>query len=348
MSKEIIYNGLTIQESKKFMKEINEKSFRGEQLFSFINKNRIKNIDDITVFSKKLKEKLKLYGRIRETKILKRYDSKIDDTKKYLFLLDDNNIIEGVYMKYKHGNSLCISTQVGCRMGCKFCASTKDGLVRNLEVDELLSQIYLVEKDLNLKISNIVLMGSGEPLDNYNNVIKFIHIVNDKKGNNLSMRNISLSTCGLAKEIEILANEKLPITLSISLHNPINKNRDKIMPINKKYNIDRLIESLKYYQERNKRRITIEYTLIKGVNDREKDIKKLKELLRGMNVHINVIPLNPIKEYRGKRPSNDYLENFTSTLRKEGLNATVRKEKGLDINASCGQLRKNYLQKNNK
>lgn len=326
------------------MESIGEKSFRGEQVFLYFNKNMGLKIDDLNVLSKDLRAELKKIVHINEIKIWKKFESKVDNTKKYLFLLEDGNIIESVLMKYRHGYSVCISTQIGCKMGCGFCASTKDGFIRNLSTAEMLNQIYMIQKDIGEDISNIVLMGSGEPLDNYENTLKFLNVIHDKKGQNISYRNITLSTCGIVPKIYKLAEENIPITLSISLHSPFDKEREDIMPINKKYKIDELIKACKVYEETTSRRITLEYTLIKGVNDSPAHIKELGELLRGLNSHINLIPLNPIKEYNMDRPNKKHVEDFYNSLKKQGLQVSIRREMGGDISASCGQLRRQYLE----
>lgn len=334
---------MTIVELRKHMVNLGEKDFRGEQLFTYFHKNNRLDIMDIKVLPKKLRKMLYDNERINKTNILKRLDSKVDETRKYLFLLEDNNIVEGVLMKYPHGISACISTQVGCKMGCSFCASTKGGLIRNLSPAEMLNQIYLMEKDKNVKINNIVLMGSGEPLDNYDNVIKFLNIIHDPKGHNISYRNITLSTCGVIPKIYDLAKEGLPITLSISLHSPSNEARAKMMPITRKYSVEELIDVCKYYEDTTKRRISFEYTLIEGVNDSDSDAEKLNYLLKDLKAHINLIPLNPIREYNKKRPEFKSLERFKKKLYKNNINTTIRQEKGLDIDASCGQLRRDHL-----
>ena len=303
-------NSLTLEESRDYMLSIGEKAFRGEQIFSFLNKNMGIDIDDMMVLSKKLRESLKEKTKVNYVKVLKRFDSNIDNTKKYLFFLEDNNIIEGVLMEYAHGLSVCISTQVGCRMGCSFCASTKDGLVRNLTPAEMLNQIYLIEKNIGKPISNIVLMGSGEPLDNYDNVLKFLNIIHDPKGHNISYRNITLSTCGVVPKIYDLAKEDLPITLSISLHSPFDEYRQEIMPIAKAYKVEELMEACRFYEKTTKRRLTFEYTLIDGVNDRKEDAEQLIYLLKGLKSHVNLIPLNPIKEYNKDRANKSSIENF--------------------------------------
>lgn len=334
---------LTLDETKKLIEEFGEKSYRGEQIFSFINKEKVEDIDDITVLSKKLRMDLKEKLKISEIKVYKRFDSKIDDTKKYLFLLEDGNIIEGVAMHYKHGWTACISTQIGCKMGCSFCASTKDGVIRNLTAGEMTGQIYTMEKDLDEKITNIVLMGSGEPLDNYDNVIKFFHIIHDEKGKNTSYRNLTLSTCGIVPKIYELAEENIPITLSISLHSPFEEERKKIMPITNKYGIEELMEACKYYERKTGRRLTMEYTLIENVNDDKRNADRLIELVRNTNTHINLIPLNPIEEYDKGRSTDKSVRNFEKILLNAHVPTTVRREMGSDINASCGQLRRRNI-----
>ncbi|MBC8590458.1 23S rRNA (adenine(2503)-C(2))-methyltransferase RlmN [Lachnospiraceae bacterium NSJ-29] len=338
-------NSLTLDETKEFVLSLGQKSYRGEQLFSSLNRHKILDIQKIHQLPKEFRDTLETQSRINKIKILNRFDSKVDDTKKFLYLLEDNNIIESVYMKYDHGNSICISTQVGCRMGCSFCASTKEGRIRNLTAAEMLNQIYIMENDLNLTIDNIVLMGSGEPLDNYENTLKFLNIIHDPKGHNTSYRNITLSTCGIIPRIYDLGREGVPITLSISLHSPFDQYRSQIMPISKKYKINELMEACKFYTRTNNRRLTFEYTLIEGINDREEDINELVKILKGINAHINLIPLNPIKEYNMNRPSKNNVEIFYKKLKKIGIPVTIRKEKGADISASCGQLRRDYLDK---
>lgn len=324
------------------MESIGEKKYRAEQLFTYIHKNQGMKIEDVTVLSIELRDKLKDTSKINNVVIFKRFDSKVDNTKKYLFKLEDDNIIESVAMEYKHGITACISTQVGCKMGCNFCASTKDGLVRDLSAGEMASQIYMMEKDLGKDISNIVLMGSGEPLDNYSMTLKFLNIIHDEKGHNISYRNITLSTCGIVSKIYELADEQLPITLSISLHSPFDQDRKKIMPIANKYSIDEIMGACKYYDNKTRRRITIEYTLIEGVNDREKDFKKLIQIIRGINFHVNLIPLNPISEFKEDKSSNSSIETFKRWLENSHVPVTVRREMGGDIDASCGQLRRRY------
>lgn len=344
MSK-IDLKSFTFEGIKEFFVSIGEKPFRGDQVFRFIHKNMVEDIENITVISKGLRDKLKEKCYINNISILERFDSKVDDTKKYLFLLDDGNIIESVMMKYKHGISLCLSTQVGCKMGCEFCASTKDGLIRNLTSGEILDQVYQIQKDLNTSISNIVLMGSGEPLDNYENLMRFLKVIHDEHGQNISYRNITLSTCGVVPRMYDLADENLPITLSISLHTPFDEERKKIMPIARKYSIEEIIKACKNYIAKTNRRITFEYTLIEGVNDGYEDAMELVKLLKGLLCHVNLIPLNPIDEYKRKDPRIQSIKAFYDVLEKKGINATIRREMGRDVNAACGQLRRNYISK---
>lgn len=344
--KRIELNSLTLEESKEFMVELGEKSYRGEQLFSYFNRNKELDLNQINLLPKKTKNLLIENSTVNKMEILERFESKIDATKKYLFILEDNNIIESVLMTYPHGKSVCVSTQVGCRMGCDFCASTKGGRVRNLTAAEILNQIYLIEKDIEEDIDNIVLMGSGEPLDNYSNTLKFLRIIHDPKGHNTGYRNITLSTCGIVPKIYELADESISITLSISFHSPFDTERIKIMPIAKKYKIEDLIEAVKYYEKESNRRVTFEYTLVEGFNDRKEDVDELSKLLRGINSHVNLIPLNPIKEYDKERPNSDSVESFKYELEKRGINTTVRGERGTDISASCGQLRRDYIDQN--
>lgn len=340
-------NSLTLEESKSYMVEVGEKKFRGEQLFSFFNRNKKLDIIDLKILPKNLRDQLIRKADINKIEIYKRFDSNIDNTKKYLYLLEDNNIIESVAMKYSHGITACISTQIGCKMGCSFCASTKEGLIRNLTPAEMLNQIYMMEKDLGKDITNIVLMGSGEPLDNYDNTLKFMNIINDEKGHNISLRNITLSTCGVVPKIYDLAQENMPITLSISLHSPFDSQRRKIMPIANRYSIKDLMDACRHYGGATNRRITFEYTLIDSVNDRDKDVVELIKILKGINGHVNIIPLNPIEEFRKNRPHRENVERFQRALSKNDINATIRREMGGDISASCGQLRRSVINEDN-
>lgn len=336
---------LEMEELEEAFINFNEKRYRAHQTFKWIHQKMVSSIDDITELPQGLRDKLNSNYKISKLKIVQRLDSKYDDTSKYLFMLDDGNIIESVMMKYKHGISVCLSTQVGCRMGCKFCASTKSGLVRNLLPGEILDQFYQIQKDQGNKITNIVLMGSGEPLDNYNNVIKFLKIMHDENGQNLGYRHITISTCGLVPKIYDLAEEGMPINLSISLHSPFDEERKKIMPIANRYSIYEIMEACNYYINQTNRRVTFEYTLIYGVNDRTEDALEIVKLLKGMLCHVNLIPLNSIKEFVYNKSDEKAIKNFKDILTNNGINTTIRREMGADVNAACGQLRRDYIDK---
>ena len=329
-------------ELKEYIEKIGEKKFRAEQIFSWLHKG-VTSYDEMTNISATLREKLEEKTYVSTLKIREKYVSKIDGTVKYLFELPDGNCIESVVMRYHHGLTICISSQVGCRMGCRFCASTIGGLNRSLTAGEILNQVIFAQKDIGERISNIVLMGIGEPLDNYDNVIKFLHNVNHEKGLNIGYRHITLSTCGVVPKIYDLANENLPITLTISLHAPTDEIRDTIMPVNHKYKIKELIEACKSYVNVTGRRISFEYSLISGVNDSEKEAKELASLIRDIHGHINLIPVNKVEEREYRKGTRKEIENFQKTLLNLGINATIRRELGSDISASCGQLRKKVL-----
>ncbi|HHX68661.1 MAG: 23S rRNA (adenine(2503)-C(2))-methyltransferase RlmN [Miniphocaeibacter sp.] len=337
--KKISYNNMDLKELEDFFISIDEKKFRAEQLFIGLHNKNYFDLDEFTNISKELKSKLKDYGFINKSEISKVFKSKLDNTRKYLIKLNDGNIIESVYMEYSSHNTICISSQVGCRMGCTFCASTKQKFVRNLQPSELLNQIYLIQKDVGKRISNIVLMGIGEPLDNYNNVLKFIKILSDKKGYNISKRNITLSTCGIVPRIHELANEDLPINITISLHNPFDEERRKIMPIGNRYSVEEIIEATKYYFQKTGRRISFEYTLIEGENDSYTHAKELRRILRGLNCHVNLIPLNKIKEFNKNSSNRESIKKFKSYLDEFGITTTIRTSLGQDIDGACGQLR---------
>ncbi|MDU1053628.1 23S rRNA (adenine(2503)-C(2))-methyltransferase RlmN [Clostridium baratii] len=332
----------TLDEFSSWLKENGESAFRAKQVYSWIYKE-VWNFDDMRNLPKSLKEKLKENFKIVIPEIVEEFRSNDDDTRKLLLALEDGNLIECVIMKYKHGNTICISTQVGCRMGCKFCASTIDGRVRNLTSGEILSEIMIAQKALGERISNIVLMGSGEPLDNYDNVVKFLKEVNAEYGLNIGQRHITISTCGLVPKIYELADEGLTITLAISLHAFSDEKRKEIMPIANKYSIKEILEACDYYINKTNRRVTFEYALVKDVNDGNEDAKALGQLLKGMLCHVNLIPVNEIKENSFKRSSNKRIEEFAEILKSKGIEATVRREMGSDINAACGQLRRSYI-----
>lgn len=337
----------TLEELQIWMKENNEPTFRAKQVFSWIYKN-VYEFDEMKNISKALQEKLNNSFIIDMPRIEHIYESKEDGTKKLLLAMHDNNLIECVIMKYKHGNSICISTQVGCRMGCKFCASTLGGRIRDLSAGEILAQIIVAQNYLGERISNIVLMGSGEPLDNYDNVIKFLNLVNAEYGLNIGQRHITLSTCGLVPKIIELADLELSITLAISLHAFSDEKRREIMPIANKYSIKEILDACNYYISKTGRRITFEYSLVAGINDGKEDAKSLAKLLKGMLCHVNLIPVNEIKENTLKRPSKKNILDFEEILKFNGIETTVRREMGTDINAACGQLRRSYLENNKK
>lgn len=339
-----IINNMYISELETYFLDLGEKKFRAKQLFEAIHKQKIKKLDKLTTFSQDLKDKINNSSEIYGVKKVLELKSKLDETKKYLFELHDENVIESVLMKYKYGYTVCISTQVGCKMGCAFCASTKKGLIRNLYASEMLDEIYEIERLNDINVSNIVLMGSGEALDNFDELIRFIELISAKEGKNLSKRNITISTCGLADKILKLAEYDYPITLTISLHNADEEERKKIMPITRKYPFDELIPALKEYQAKINKRISFEYVLIDGLNDSYQSALDIKNLLKDIKSHINLIPLNKIKEYDEEPSTSENINKFKKYLEDFGFNVTIRRELGADINASCGQLRNNYLE----
>lgn len=326
----------------QYLISIGEKKFRAEQIFSWLHKG-VTSYDEMTNLSKATREKLEKETYVSTLKIREKYVSKIDGTVKYLFELPDGNCIESVVMRYHHGLTICISSQVGCRMGCRFCASTIGGLYRSLTAGEILNQVIFAQKDMGERISNIVMMGIGEPLDNFDNVIKFLHNVNHEKGLNIGYRHISLSTCGVVPMIYRLADEKLPITLTISLHAPNDEIRDTIMPVNHKYKIAELLEACRYYIDKTGRRMSFEYSLIHGVNDSMENAAELAKLVKDLHSHINLIPVNKVEERSFEKGSKADIRAFQEKLTAMSINATVRRELGSDISASCGQLRKKVL-----
>jgi 23S rRNA (adenine2503-C2)-methyltransferase len=335
---------MTLSELKAWMKSNKESEFRAKQVFDWIYKE-VWDFDEMKNLSKALKDKLKENFSLEIPKIVEVLESNTDGTKKFLFQFEDGNLIESVVMKYKHGNTICVSTQVGCRMGCKFCASTVGGMIRNLSSGEILAQVMAAQNNIKERISNIVLMGSGEPFDNYDNVMKFLELVNSDYGLNIGARHITLSTCGIVPKIRELAQQEMQITLAISLHAAEDESRKKIMPVANKYSIVDILDACKYYIDKTGRRVTFEYALVKGINDNAEEAKKLANLLRGMLCHVNLIPVNSIKENSFEKPSEEVIEAFLKILNKNGIEATVRREMGADINAACGQLRRNYIDK---
>ena len=338
---------LEYAELAAFVADIGEAKFRAKQIFSWLSKG-VTDFSEMTDISKDLRAKLEERSYISTLEIRKKLVSKIDKTTKYLFELEDGNCIESVVMYYNHGITICISSQVGCQMGCRFCASTIGGKVRDLKSSEILNQVIFAEKDLGERIGNIVIMGIGEPLDNFGNIVKFLHNVNDKNGLNIGYRHISLSTCGLVPKIYELAELNLPITISVSLHAPNNEIRDKLMPINRKYRIEELITACREYIKTTTRRISFEYSLIDGVNNSPENADELSRLVSGMLCHINLIPVNKIEERNFVSGSKNAIRAFCERLEKNGITATVRRELGSDINASCGQLRKQDIKERQK
>ncbi len=336
---------LTADTLAQAMQAINLPKFRAKQIYDWLHKKQVQSFDDMSNLSKDLREKLAQGYYIPQCTMVARQTSATDGTNKFLLELGDGNCIETVWMEYKHGASLCISTQVGCRQGCTFCASTLGGLVRNLSAGEMLGQIYTAQRIMGKKISGLVLMGIGEPLDNFDNVMDFLSILSSENGQNMSLRHVSLSTCGLVPEIERLAEKNLGLTLSISLHATNDSTRSNIMPINKRHNLQELLGACKRYFAKTGRRISYEYALIDGVNDTTAEARALAKLVRGQNCHVNLIPINAVKERSTKRSTPENVAKFRAELEKQGINATIRRELGKDIDAACGQLRRNHNKK---
>lgn len=335
--KDFEYDDLT-----EFLESIGEKKFRAEQIFSWLHRG-VTSYDEMTNLSKATRDKLNEISYVSSLEIREKYVSAIDGTVKYLFELPDGNCIESVIMRYHHGITICISSQVGCRMGCRFCASTIGGLYRNLTAGEILNQVIFAQKDLGERISNVVIMGIGEPLDNFDNIVKFLHNVNHEKGINIGYRHITLSTCGVVPGIYALAKENLPITLTVSLHAPNDKIRDEIMPVNHTYKTAELLKACREYYNTTKRRLSFEYSLIHGVNDSEENAAELASLIKGLHAHVNLIPVNKVEERDYRQGSSKDIRKFQEKLTSLGINATIRRELGSDISASCGQLRKKVL-----
>lgn len=334
---------LDYQELQQALELLGQKAFRARQIYQWFHEKLADTPAEMTNIPDSLKKILSEQYQCTNLEIIDVLTSKADGTQKYLFRLADGNVIESVLMKYKHGHSVCISSQVGCRMGCRFCASTLGGLTRNLLPGEMLDQVYKIQKYSKERVSNLVVMGTGEPLDNYDNLLKFIHMLSDEHGLNISQRNITVSTCGIVPRMYDLAKEKLQITLALSLHASSQEKRMELMPVAYKYEIHEVLEACRDYFEKTGRRLTFEYSLVGGVNDSEEDVRQLADLVRGMNCHINLIPVNPIKERDFVQPSRKVAANFKSKLEKCGINVTIRREMGRDIGGACGQLRKSYL-----
>ncbi|MDE6663599.1 MAG: 23S rRNA (adenine(2503)-C(2))-methyltransferase RlmN [Lachnospiraceae bacterium] len=334
---------LTLAELQNWILETGEKAYRAKQLYEWMHVKLARSYDEMGNIPKALKEKCKAAFDYISLSAIKIQESQIDGTKKFLFELPDGNLVESVWMRYKHGNSVCISSQVGCRMGCSFCASTLNGWERNLLPSEMLEQIYAITLLTGERVSNVVVMGTGEPLDNYDNLLRFVELLTDENGLHISQRNVTVSTCGLVPNMRRLAQEKLQLTLALSLHAATDEKRRKLMPIANTYSLDELIEACAYYFKQTGRRITFEYSLISGVNDTKEDVRELTELIGGLNCHINLIPVNPIKERDFKQPDRAAAEMFKNKLEKNGINVTIRREMGRDIDGACGQLRRKVI-----
>ena len=334
---------MTLEEVKLLVEELGEKSFRAAQLYQWLHEKLAESYEEM------LNLPVDFRGRLGELKPLVKLrtvqvqESAQDGTRKYLFELPDGNLVESVWMKYHHGNSICISSQVGCRMGCRFCASTLDGLERNLLPSEMLEQIYCIVRHTGERVSNIVVMGTGEPLDNYEHLLRFIRLITVRGGLNISQRNITVSTCGLVPQIKRLAQEKPQITLALSLHAPFDEKRRELMPIANRYSLTEVIEACRYYAEQTGRRVTFEYALVAGVNDSKEDAAALERLLKPLNCHVNLIPVNPIKEREYRQSARTHIEAFKKHLEKNKINVTIRREMGRDIDGACGQLRRRHI-----
>ena len=333
---------MTLEELKEAMTALGEKPFRAKQIYEWLHVRLVDDFDEMTNLSRALREKLRENYALWPLQALRMQTSKIDGTKKFLFALSDRQVVESVWMQYHHGDSVCISSQVGCRMGCKFCASGIGGLVRNLTVGEMLAQVYAIQKLTGERVSNVVVMGTGEPFDNYDTLIQFLRMLTDTNGLNISQRNITVSTCGIVPKIRAFAEEDLQVTLALSLHASDNEKRKELMPIAYTYSLGEVMDACRYYFQKTGRRMTYEYSLVGGVNDTREDAKALAGLLRGQNCHVNLIPVNPVKEKGYVQPDRTAVLDFKDKLEKYGINATIRRELGRDIDGACGQLRRSY------
>ena len=345
MTERIDLKSKTIEELKELLTGWGEKAFRAGQIFGWLHEKRVASISEMTNLSKTLRERMETECEMTVLREVDRLESALDGTCKFLFELEDGQVIESVLMKYHHGNSVCISSQAGCRMGCRFCASTLGGLIRNLKASEMLEQIYEIERISGETVSNVVVMGTGEPMDNYDNLIRFVRILSAKEGKNISVRNITVSTCGIVEGMKRLAEENLPLTLALSLHAPNDTVRKQLMPVANKYTIEDVLAACDYYYEKTSRRITYEYSLVEGVNDSAECARELAGRLKGKNCHVNLIPVNPIKEREYRKSRNEAIQNFKNILEKNRINCTIRREMGSDINAACGQLRRSHTEK---
>lgn len=337
---------MTPSEVSELIVSLGDKKFRAKQIYQWMHQKLVASYDEMTNVPAALRQKLVAEYPLTVLEPVRVQISQIDGTRKYLFRLSDGNLIESVLMKYHHGNSVCISSQVGCRMGCRFCASTIDGLVRGLLPSEMLEQIYRIQKDIGERVDNVVVMGSGEPFDNFDNLLRFIELLNNEEGLNISARNLTVSTCGIVPKIYELADMQPQITLAISLHSPNDELRRSIMPVANKYSIDEIMKACRYYVEKTGRRITFEYSLVKDVNDTDECAMQLVHLVKGIKCHVNLIPVNPIKERDYRQSDTKSIKKFKDILEKNRIQVTVRREMGRDIDGACGQLRKRYMDDN--
>lgn len=336
---------MNMDELQDFLQNVlGEPKFRAKQIFDWLHQKQVSSFAEMTNLSKSLREKLEQEASITTLRMVRRLVSQEDETRKYLFALENDSVIESVFMKYEHGATVCISTQAGCRMGCKFCASTIGGVERNLTAGEMLSQIYEIQKDSGERIHGVVLMGSGEPLDNYDNVMRFLDLIHAPEGQNMGHRHITLSTCGLIEKMMELAKADLQITLAVSLHAPNDEIRKQTMPVANANPMERLLQACREYIKITNRRITFEYAMIDGVNDSDENAKELAGKLRGMLCHVNLIPMNKVEERDYTKSSADRVKQFAKVLQKNGVETTIRRKLGEDINAACGQLRRSHLQ----
>ena len=341
MMEHIDIRSMYMDELENWMKAEGQPAFRAKQVFQWLHEKYVASAEEMTNLPKDLRTKLGESGIVTIKEEL-RQESASDGTVKFLYRLQDDQMIETVFMRHDYGNSVCISSQAGCRMGCRFCASTIGGLVRNLTASEMLEQIYASSRAMGERISHVVVMGTGEPLDNYENLIRFLRLLTDEKGYNLSTRNITVSSCGIVPRIYDLANENLPITFALSLHAPTDEERKELMPVAHRYTLAETLDACRAYFDRTGRRVTFEYSLVKGKNDSKEQAIKLAKLLAGMNCHVNLIPINPVEEREYEKSDQDSIAKFKLTLEKNHINATIRKSMGSDIDAACGQLRRKY------
>lgn len=339
---------MTMEELETEMTALSEKKFRAKQIFSWLHKEKACAFSEMTNLSKKLREDLENTYVLPVLQVVEKQTSRIDGTRKYLLRLPDGNIIESVLMKYEYGFSLCVSTEVGCPMKCTFCASTVKGLIRRLQASEILEEVYAIERESGETVSHVVLMGSGEPFDNFEEVVRFIELLSDPNGKNLSKRNITLSTCGIPEKIKEFAELKYPVTLALSLHASTDAKRQELMPIAKRYGLKEILKACDFYLKKTGRRVTYEYAVVKGKNDTEEDALSLSRLLHGKNAHVNLIPVNPIAESPYEKPGMETVCGFQKILEKNTINATIRRSLGPDISGACGQLRNHYLEEKTK